>query len=112
MLSVKGSLKQHLGWWRSHINNENVINTVAEGYRLPLLAILKPEFLKNNKSAYDNDSFVNQEVDKLLDSGIVTKVLEKPTVINALSVAIQANGKKTLSARSQISNSPFKYDQF
>ena len=96
MLSVKGSLRRHLPWWRNNIKNSYIVETIAEGYRLPLLGIPEDVFLKNNKSAMENADFVDSEIIKLLDSGLIRKCVDKPTVVNALTVAVQANGKKRL----------------
>ena len=56
----------------------------------------KAEILKNNKSARDNSSFVTEEIAKLLDTGVLIEVKTVPTVINALTVAINHSGKKRL----------------
>jgi hypothetical protein len=96
MFTVKGSLKRHLPWWRENIANQYIVNTIEEGYRLPLLDIPHSEILKNNKSARDNAEFVTSELAKLLESGVIEKLNTSPNVINALSVAINADNKKRL----------------
>jgi hypothetical protein len=96
MSLVKGSLKRHLNWWKENVNNKYIVDTIADGYRLPLIEIPPPELLKNNKSALDNVDFIDDELIKLTHSGVVKKVAEKPTVVNALTVAINASGKKRL----------------
>jgi hypothetical protein len=96
MLSVKGSLRKHLSWWRENVQNQYIVNTIAEGYKLPLISIPEVEHLRNNKSARDNANFVSEEIQKLTHTGAITEVTQKPTVINALTVAIQASGKKRL----------------
>ena len=69
MIRVKGSLRKHLDWWQTNINNPNIVQIVAEGYRLPL--IKKPDIviLKNNRSARENEQFVDSELASLLESG-------------------------------------------
>jgi hypothetical protein len=96
MIRVKGSLRKHLDWWQTNINNPNIVQIVAEGYRLPL--IKKPDIviLKNNRSARENEQFVDSELASLLESGVIHHVTSQPHVINALSVATNHSGKQRL----------------
>ena len=96
MLSVKGSLRRHLDWWKSNIVNKNIIKIVEHGFTLPLLEVPQQTFLKNNKSAYDNADFVTIEIQRLVSTGILQQVTEPPTVVNALTVAVNASGKQRL----------------
>jgi hypothetical protein len=68
MLSVKGSLCRHVGWWRENIDNNFICRVVSEGYRLPLLDLPTCVFIKNNKTARENGTFVTSEIEKLLNS--------------------------------------------
>jgi hypothetical protein len=95
-MSVKFSLRNHVGWWHKNVKNNYIVNVVEHGYKLPLSGIPRPEWLNNNKSARDNADFVDSEVDKLVHSGVVIELKVKPTVINALTVAINAENKKRL----------------
>jgi hypothetical protein len=95
-MSVKFSLRNHLAWWQKNVHNSYIVDVIQNGYRLPLNGIPKPEWLKNNKSARDNASFVDSEVDKLVKSGVVIELKNQPAVINALTVAINADNKKRL----------------
>jgi hypothetical protein len=96
MLRVKGSLQKHLSWWQSNVKNNYIIDVVKEGYKLPLLQVPQPSFIHNNKSARDNPDFVNEEINRLLESGVIIKMEQKPTVVNALSVATNILGKHRL----------------
>ena len=96
MYNVKGSLRRHLPWWRENVNNEYIVNVVAQGYRLPLLGIPKDSHINNNKSARDHVDFVDAELSNLLSSGVIQLVDKKPTVVNALSVATNIKGKHRL----------------
>jgi hypothetical protein len=96
MSVVKGSLQRHLPWWRDNVINESIVNIVAVGYRLPLFKIPEPSEIKNNKSARDNPKFIDSELESLLNTGVIKLVREKPTVVNALSVASNAKGKLRL----------------
>ena len=96
MNSVAGSLHRHSAWWREHVSNNYIIDTIENGYRLPLLAVPEDTFLKNNKSALDNSEFVTSEIQKLVQTGALLFVQDKPTVVNALTVATNASGKNRL----------------
>jgi hypothetical protein len=95
-MSVKFSLRNHLSWWQQHVKNDYIVDVIKHGYRLPLTSLPQPEWLNNNKSARDNPDFVDSEVKKLLLSGVLIELKNKPMVINALTVAINAQGKKRL----------------
>jgi hypothetical protein len=95
-MSVKYSLHKHLDWWKLNVKNSYITGIIESGYKLPLLNVPKPEWLKNNRSAFDNADFVTKEIQELLNNGIVLLVKKQPTVINALTVAINADGKKRL----------------
>jgi hypothetical protein len=96
MYSVKGSLKRHSQWWHANVRNDYILGVIDHGYKLPLLDIPAPIVLRNNKSAFDNEQFVDEEVDKLVQSGVVKHLSQPPTVVNVLTVAINADGKKRL----------------
>jgi hypothetical protein len=96
MYTVKGSLLRHLSWWRTNINNEFIVNTVAQGYRLPLLEVPSASEIHNNKSARDHLEFVSAELKTLLSSEVIQKVEIKPVTVNALSVATNEKGKHRL----------------
>jgi hypothetical protein len=96
MYKVKGSLKRHIHWWKANINNSYIVDTVENGYKLPLLDIPQHVILNNNKSARDNQCFVDSEIHKLLLSGVIVQSNEPALVTNALSVATQSNGKQRL----------------
>jgi hypothetical protein len=95
-LSVKGSLKRHSDWWNNNVQNRYILSVINEGYKLPFISQPVPSVLKNNKSAIDNADFVDVEVDKLVAAGIVIKLPNIPTVVNPLTVAQNADGKKRL----------------
>jgi hypothetical protein len=44
----------------------------------------------NNKSALENNEFVNEAISELLDNGCIHEVPFQPFVVNPLSVAIQS----------------------
>jgi hypothetical protein len=95
-MSVKNSLHRHLGWWKLNVKNSYITGVIEHGYKLPLTSMPKPEWLKNNRTARENSDFVDKEVSSLLEKGIVIELRHQPIVINALTVATNAEGKKGL----------------
>ena len=93
---VKFSLKNHYSWWAKNSDSQYIQDIILNGYKLPLLEVPKTVFLKNNKSAKINSDFVTQQVDKLVKDGIVIELKSQPTVVNALTVAVNTTGKKRL----------------
>lgn len=73
-----------------------IIDTITYGYSIPFECIPKSIVLLNNKSASDNENFVDLEINSLLHKGIITKCDFPPTVVNPLSVAQNSQGKKRL----------------
>ena len=69
---------------------------VQGGYRIPFKQLPDRAYLKNNKSAKDNPSFVSLEISSLLEKQCIVKVSERPYVINPLTVAYNRNGKPRL----------------
>jgi hypothetical protein len=93
---VKGSLKRHEQWWLDNVSNQYVLGIINRGYELPFLTLPLPSVINNNKSARDNIEFVTSEIEKLVDTGILLKSDIIPTIVNPLTVAENAAGKKRL----------------
>ena len=95
-LTVKGNLRQNLGFCRS-IGASNFILTIIEkGYKLPFASLPLAVRLKTNNSAPIYPDFVDQAVLELVNSGRVCRVFKQPFIVNPLSVSIQPSGKKRL----------------
>jgi hypothetical protein len=94
--SVKGSLKSHSSWWHEHVKNPYILDIIDNGYKLPLMSIPPQERLRNNKTARENVTFVSEEIERLVEAGILLNVHSAPTVVNALTVAQNAAGKLRL----------------
>ena len=95
-MNVKGSLRRHLGWWKTNVKNSYITGVIENGFKLPLLSLPKPEWLKNNKTEWENSDFVTEEMQNLIKSVVVLEIKQQPTVINALTVAFNSEGKKRL----------------
>ena len=69
---------------------------IMNGYKLPFKDLPPSYALNNNRSARDNPSFVDKEIAELLKLKCISKVAEKPSVVNPLTVAYGKSGKARL----------------
>jgi len=95
LVTTKGRLKKCLKYWEYIGASEFILSTIKDGYKIPFIYEPTPCDLKNNKSAKNDSEFVSKELLKLLKTGRIEKLSQKPKFINPLSVAIR-NGKKRL----------------
>ena len=95
LITTKGRLRDNLKYWEYIGASEFILSTIKEGYKIPFIFEPTPCDLKNNKSAITDPEFVSKELLKLLKTGRIEKLAQKPKFVNPLSVAIR-NGKKRL----------------
>ena len=78
-LSVKGKLKQNQSFWENTIKpNEQVLNIIQEGCRLPFLETPDTARFSNNKSAINNSEFVENSIKEMLTTGTITERNHSP----------------------------------
>lgn len=94
--NVKGRLKKNVSFWEKIGANEYILDTLRNGYKLPLFSVPQRSISKNNKSALDNMDFVEKAVSELLKNHCVVEVPFTPHIINPLTVSINNLGKKRL----------------
>ena len=94
--SVRGRLRKSIQFWREIDAPRFILDTIAFGYKLPLLQIPPPFVATNNNSALQESEFVESAISELLSLECITEVFAPPAVINPLSVSIQKSGKKRL----------------
>ena len=94
-ICVKGRLKRCLHFWQEIGANENVLDVIENGYKIPFISTPKPAEFKNNKSALLNHSFVSDSVQELLGTKRVVEVPFIPHVVSPLSVSTN-KGKNRL----------------
>ena len=94
---VQGRLRDQVSFWRDTLQApEPIIDSISNGYKLPLLSG-PPQYIKpNQKSALDNAEFVETSLVDLLSNRCVLKVAEMPHVCSPLSVVSNRVGKKRL----------------
>ena len=93
---IKGSLKRHESFWKFILKADYFILSIIEsGYRIPFRYIPASYSLKNDKSSFNNSSFVESTITDLIQNNLIMQV-NSPLFINPLSVAESNSGKKRL----------------
>ncbi len=91
---VKGKLRRNLGFWESIGTDRLILVVIKFGCKLPFSDLPVPVEIKNNKSALSHAPFVDEALADLHKTGRVVQCQEPPLVVNPLSVAVQAGGKR------------------
>jgi len=94
--NVKGRLKSHIHYWHEIGANEDIINIICDGYKLPFFEVPKPLLSKNNRSAIDNLDFVESAVNDLLCKRCIVETHFVPHIVSPLIVSINKQGKGVL----------------
>ena len=87
---VKGRLAKHLEFWIKIEGSDFVMDTIRNGYVIPILNPPNSMFMKNNKSA------LKKAICDLIDSGCAYEVPFKPFIVNPLTVATNKSGNMRL----------------
>ena len=78
-ISVKGRLKKNFLFWKNVLKaNNSILETIHSGYKIPFVTRPPEIMLKNNKSATDNGSFVEEAISDLLKSNCIIECETKP----------------------------------
>lgn len=91
-----GRLKNAYEHWKISGASDQVLDIISNGYNIPFKEVPNRVILPNNKSARENPSFVNTEIENLLQKGCVSEVFDTPHVVNPLTVAFNRGGKPRL----------------
>ena len=92
-----GRLKKNFLFWKNVLKaNNSILETIHSGYKIPFVTRPPEIMLKNNKSATDNGSFVEEAISDLLKSNCIIECETKPRVVNPLTVASNTPHKKRL----------------
>ena len=94
--SPVGRLKQSLHKWEQIGASSYILNVIENGYTLPLKTEPQKVCLRNNKSARENANFVSEEINNLLQKGVVSECESQPHVVNPLTVAFNKASKPRL----------------
>lgn len=76
--------------------NSYIVDVIENGYKIPFLHIPDEIALENNKSARANTDFVNDEIERLLQKGYISRVTQNTFVVNPLTVINNSREKLRL----------------
>jgi hypothetical protein len=82
--------------WKQIGANSYIVDVIENGYKIPFLHIPDEIALENNKSARDNTDFVNDEIERLLQKGYISRVTQNTFVVNPLTVVNNSREKLRL----------------
>ena len=74
--------------------NEFVLNVIEHGYQLPFSSLPASKHLKNNRSSLNNQEFVCEAIHELIQAGLIVECVQKPFVINPLTVSDNGSKKR------------------
>ena len=100
-------LKENIGKWRSIGTSRYILDKLENGYKMPLFTTPKPVELRNDKSALENDEFV--EIEKLLNKNCIERCTSKPRVVNPLTVVGSKTKQRLVLDARHINPHLFKY---
>ena len=84
----------HFG--RRFVCDTFILGIIESGYKLPFTDSPPSSFSNNNRSALDNNDFVESSISELLKSGCVRELDSPPFIVNPLSVSIKTPGRNRL----------------
>ena len=94
---VVTGLGQSVNFWARELKaSQVVLQTIKEGYEIPLAETPESAQLKNNLSAFQNKRFVDNEINDLVERGVIVETPFVPWVVNPLTVNVNHEGKKRL----------------
>nr|XP_034335951.1 uncharacterized protein LOC117692387 isoform X4 [Crassostrea gigas] len=96
IISPVGRLRSRYSEWEKIGSGKTILDIIKSGYKIPFKTNPSSIELNNNRSAREEPEFVTGEIRNLIEKGCVSRVREKPTVVNPLTVAKNRNGKRRL----------------
>lgn len=91
-----GRLKVCIDKWTEITEDKYITDVIQNGYKLPFKTMPPKVLLKNNRSARENQTFVKEEIERLLQKKVISEVQHAPQVVNPLTVAFSKRGKARL----------------
>ena len=73
-IKVKGKLRDNMQFWVDIGASNFVLNIIRNGYKLTFITLPCPKVFKNNKSAINNTSFVEEALLELIKSERILEV--------------------------------------
>ena len=90
-----------MNFWKDIGANDFILDTIENGYKLPLIQTPEPAVFKNNKSALANPEFVTEAIQELVSTNRVLEVPFRPKVENP-SFSSKQQGQKPAYSRSSL----------
>lgn len=87
IISPVGRLRSRYSEWEKIGTGKTILDIIKSGYKIPFKTNPSSIELNNNRSAREEPEFVTGEIRNLIEKGCVSRVREKPTVVNPLTVA-------------------------
>ena len=109
---LKNRLESAVDYWENVLKApHSVLNVIKNGFPIDFL-VEPPQYdFKNNKSALNEQNFVNEAIDELVKFGLIEEWVEKPHVVSPLSVAKNSEGKMRLILDLSIVNEYVRYEK-
>ena len=83
-ISVRGRLKKCVSYWTSIGASKFILDVTEFGYKIPFLDTPVPYIGKNNASAREHQSFVDDAITELLTLNCIEEINERPSIVNPL----------------------------
>ncbi|VDI17095.1 Hypothetical predicted protein [Mytilus galloprovincialis] len=93
---VKDRLKKHYLFWKSIGCCEFILDTILNGYKIPVYSTPPSICLQNNRSAIIHSEFVTEAIHDLLIRGLIEECDIQPRIVNPLTVSASNSKKKRL----------------
>lgn len=93
MPSPVNSLKSHINGWRNIKANDNVLDWIENGVKLPFNNIPDKVAYENHSFTSTQRHFVKAEIQKLLSTGAISKVNNVPHCVNPLGCVPKKDNK-------------------
>ena len=82
-ITVAGKIHEKGEFWRNSLKaSKFVMDIIDHGYGLPFESHCPPFTAKNNASSLRNKEFVGEAIEKLLSTGCIREVMDKPNCCN------------------------------
>ena len=87
-------------------------SAIRDGYRLEFTSVPLASLLPNNRSAREALEFVKTELERLEAMGCIEKVVERPHIVNPLSVVFSNKWRLVLNGSRCRTGFPFQLELY
>ena len=93
---MKNPLRDKIYNWKNIGCSDVILNHLKEGVKFQISNDLGPCEFKNNQFSVKEETFISQEIDKLLTLGYITECSEKPYCISPITFIPKKKGEYRL----------------